>query len=74
MRALLLNLPYSIKGFIKKTAEPDGDYVNIVINARLSYDAQQAAYSHELTHLEQCDLDRIRSADVIESICHGEGQ
>ena len=33
-RASLLNMPCTIRSFAKKTAEPDGDYYTIVVNAR----------------------------------------
>ena len=66
MKVLLLNLPYHIRGFVKNTAEPDGDFQTIVINARLGYLEQRKAYWHERRHIEGSDLYREETADQIE--------
>jgi tRNA G18 (ribose-2'-O)-methylase SpoU len=64
-KVLLLNLPYHIRGFVKNTAEPDGDFQTIVINARLGYLEQRKAYWHERKHIEGDAHDIIaRAGDI----------
>lgn len=53
-----IDLPYRSKGYVRRDTE--GDY-NIYVNARLSYDTQQAAIQHEMTHIENGDFDNEQS-------------
>lgn len=57
-----IDLPTTIGGFSRKT--PEGYCV--VINARLSSEAQRRVYFHEVDHIERGDLDSEEGADSIE--------
>lgn len=48
VNTLIMNLPPTIKGFTRPT---DDDCYVIVINARLSEEAQKEAYQHEMEHI-----------------------
>ena len=61
-----IDLPTTIKGFSRKTAE---GYC-IVLNARISSDAQIRAYLHEVEHIERGDFDAEDDADSIERRRH----
>ena len=50
----LENLPTSVKGFCYH--DDDGE-VFVVLNARLTHEANLASYDHELAHIEHDDLD-----------------
>ena len=69
-RALLFNLPHTIHGFVKKTAEPDGDFYDIVVNARLTREMNRASYVHEEDHIEEDFEAENNSADEIEQQRH----
>lgn len=58
-----IDLPCSSKGYVRRDTE--GDY-NIYINARLSYDTQQAAIQHEMAHIENGDFDNDVSIERVE--------
>lgn len=60
-----IDLPGSVKSFVR---EKDGDYT-IVLNSRLSREAQKAACKHEMEHLDNEDFQK---ADVqqIEKTAH----
>lgn len=68
MRCILCNLPCDVRGFVmedKETLEPV-----CVLNARLTHEANQKTFLHEAEHINQNDLDREDSADVIEEKRH----
>ncbi|MBR4457618.1 MAG: hypothetical protein IKS31_01530 [Clostridia bacterium] len=50
----LVNLPVSIGGFCYH--DDDGSFV-IVLNARLTHEANASSYLHELTHITRGDPD-----------------
>ena len=62
-------LPYKIRGFVRETCEPDGDYYTIILNSRLSFEQQQKTYLHEMEHIKNDDF-RKESVDEIEKIRH----
>ena len=61
--AILIDMPFNIKGFSKITAEPEGDFPTIVLNARHTYETNQKTCIHENEHLEEdfekTDVDEI---------------
>ena len=65
----LIDLPCTIRGFIKMTAEPEGDYYDIVLNARLSNITQMCTYQHEQNHILNNDFWK-ESADENEKNSH----
>lgn len=71
-RAILLNLPHTIRGFVKTTCEPDGVYQTVIINARLDFESQRAVYRHEKRHIESGDCESWIDADAIEAERHEE--
>lgn len=58
----LMDLPTTIAGFCRKMS----DGYCVVINARLSSEAQRRAYLHEVDHIERGDLESDEDADSIE--------
>lgn len=46
----------------------------IVINAKLSYEAQLKAYQHELNHIINGDFDKKGDVGLIEINAHGTGE
>ena len=55
-----IDLPGSVKSFVK---EKDGDYT-IVLNSRLSREAQRAACKHEMGHLDNGDFQKTDVQDI----------
>jgi len=47
--------------------DADGNY-NIYINARLSFDVQQDAIAHELSHVEHGDFDSNDDIRAVEDL------
>ena len=66
---VLIDLPVSIKGFVRMTVEPDGDYATVILNARQSREQQQRTYLHEIDHINNWDKWN-GSADEIERKWH----
>lgn len=66
MRTILMDLPPRIKGFVSRV---DGEEV-IVLNSRLTHEANEQTYIHELRHIAGDDLDRPCDVNVIEMIRH----
>lgn len=63
----LYDLPPKIKEFTRTS--PDGSYT-VIINDRLCFDAQRAAFAEEMRHINGGDFDRPDSANSIESMRH----
>jgi hypothetical protein len=63
-------LPYRIGGFIKETCEPDGDYLTVVLNSRLSFERLCETYSHEIEHINNNDIYKEGSVNEIERMRH----
>mgnify|MGYP000845306567 CR=1 FL=1 len=60
-----IDLPYRVKGV---TVMDEEGFFNVYINARLSYDCQQKAIKHELTHIARGDFFRIEVLEKIETM------
>lgn len=69
MKRLLMDMPCTVRGFVKKSVEPDGEYYTVVINSRLSQELQRRAIRHEECHVDFADFDN-ESADTIEGVRH----
>ena len=67
MRTLLIDLPYHVKGFIHVSL--DGEET-IVLNSRLTHEANEETYIHELKHIAGDDLNRQCDVNLIECIRH----
>lgn len=66
------DLPHSVRGFVVRQIEASGDLCyTILLNARLSYEQQQATYIHEVEHIKQGDFDSDMTVDQIEAMRHG---
>ena len=57
MKAILMDLPTTVRGFVVGKDEP-----TIVLNARLSHEANIETYKHELKHIEH-ELKHIERDD-----------
>lgn len=62
-----MDLPYHIKGFVSSTT--DGEKI-IVLNSRLTHEANQETFIHEMEHIAGDDLNRKCDVNVIECIRH----
>ncbi|XOQ44262.1 MAG: Toxin-antitoxin system, toxin component [Clostridium sp.] len=60
-----INLPCTVKGV---TVMDEEGFFNVYINARLSYESQQKAIRHELTHIARDDFFRISKLEEIENM------
>lgn len=58
----LTSLPTTINGFVREN--PDQSYT-VVINDKISFQAQRECYRHELRHIRNRDLEG-RNADAVE--------
>lgn len=65
----LLDMPTTIRGFVKKV---DDDDYTIVLNSRLSVNTQQMTYEHEMYHIVHRDFERFECIDVIEFEAHNQ--
>lgn len=54
MNVVLMDLPTTVRGFVRLKE----DYPTIVLNSRLSYEAQRECYKHELWHLLNNDFEK----------------
>ncbi len=68
MKTYLYNLPLKIRGFIVR--ENDSGEDTIILNARLTNEANKEAYIHELIHKRLGDLDSKESVSTIELRAH----
>lgn len=64
-----VDMPCSIRGCIVRHYDDD-EYFTIMINSRMSADAQASTYKHEIEHLNCNDFSCYLSAGQIESIRH----
>lgn len=67
--AKLIDMPCRIKGFLKITVEPEGEFPTVVANARHTYETNVKTLIHENEHLEK-DLEKT-DVDEIEKERHG---
>ncbi len=63
----LIDMPHSIRGI---TVKVDADTYCILINSRLSQDAQIRAYDHEIQHIDNGDFDQMVTVDQLECLRH----
>lgn len=69
MRTYLYDLPCKCRGFILR--DPYTDEEAIVLNARLTNEANLETYAHEIYHQVHGDLDSNEDVNVIETLAHG---
>lgn len=70
MNTVLIDMPCTIRGFMKETVEPDGEYFTVVINSRMSHETQKDTAEHENEHLEHDDFYSGENIDLIEKERH----
>lgn len=70
--AVLIDMPCGVRGFTKLTAEPEGDYQTVVVNARLTREANIKTFEHENKHIKADDLYGHGDIDEIEKRRHEE--
>lgn len=63
----LIDMPCSVTGI---TVKVDADTYCILINARLSHEAQIRAYDHEIQHIDSGDFDNMVTVDQLECLRH----
>ena len=68
--AVLIDMPPAVRGFAKTTAEPDGDYQTVVVNARLTWEANRETYKHETKHIKEDDAHREADVNELEEKRH----
>ena len=71
MRTILIDMPVKIRGYIYEDVAT-GERV-CVLNARLSYEANQHTYEHECKHINNNDFESDESINAIEARAHKEG-
>lgn len=64
MNVKLTNMPTSIRGFTQITAEPEGDFATIVLNSKLSHEANMESCRHEEQHLSEDDFNKACADDI----------
>lgn len=65
----LMDMPCSVKGCVVKDFDND-EFYTILLNSRLSHDANLSSYQHEMEHIDCDDFSSDLTADEIESIRH----
>jgi len=68
MEVYLYDLPCKCRGFILR--DPYTDEESIILNARLTNEANKEAYIHELLHKQLGDLDSNEDINTIENRAH----
>ena len=58
----LVDMPYRVKAFVQY--ESITDTYTIVINSRLSYEAQCKAFRHEIKHIYNNDFEKEKVAEI----------
>lgn len=61
------DMPTTVSGFVRENLD---DSRTIVLNSRLSYEAQLRKYKHETRHLKRGDLDSLEDVQQIELEAH----
>ena len=69
MQVYLYDLPVKCRGFILR--DPYTDEESIIINARLTREANVKTYIHEIRHKLCGDLDSDEDINIIEARAHG---
>ena len=62
-----ISLPTTIGAYT--ILDRNGDFT-VFVNARMGYEKQVEAYSHELKHIKNGDFFKVETADVIEMRTH----
>ena len=70
MRIYLYDLPCKCRGFILR--DPYTDEESIILNARLTNEANKETYAHEMYHKLRGDLDSGEDINIIEYRAHKE--
>lgn len=65
-QAILMNLPSKVKGF--SVLNEDATY-SVVVNSKLSPEAQRSTFNHEIEHIMKEDFDKY-SVNTIEYYAH----
>ena len=68
MEVYLYDLPCKCRGFLLR--DPYTDEESIILNARLTNEANKEAYIHELLHKRLGDLDSDEDINTIENRAH----
>ena len=68
MRTYLYDLPVKCRGFLLR--DPYTGEESIILNARLTYEANVEAYAHEMYHRIHGDLDSNEDVNTIENRAH----
>lgn len=69
INVVFVYLPSKVRG--THTKNDDGSYT-VFLNSVLTFECQQEAYLHEISHIIKNDLYSDEEADVIESLTHKE--
>jgi len=65
------DFPPRMHGLTVYQIDDDGEvYYTIVLNSGLSIEMQQAAYDHEMSHIENNDFDKMYNVDCLEALRH----
>lgn len=67
IQVFFVDLPSSIRGL---TVKNNDDSFTILINVNMSYEAQLAAYHHEMNHIANHDFDHIYDINDLELCRH----
>lgn len=68
MRTYLYDLPVKCRGFLLR--DPYTGEESIILNARLTHEANVEAYAHEMYHRIHGDLDGKEDVSTIENRAH----
>ena len=66
-RVIYCDLPYSVRGFVKKTED---EFYYIVLNSRLNCEQNQSTLHHELKHIERRDIEKECNIQQLEFVRH----
>lgn len=72
MVTYLYDLPLKCRGFILR--DPYTDEESIILNARLTNEANKETYLHEIRHKLLGDLDSAEDVNTIENRAHQNGR
>lgn len=70
IRVMEIDMPLSVKGFVKRTYEDEGEFYTICINSKLTNEKKYFAIVHELTHINEGDFDKAVPIGLLERERH----
>lgn len=70
IRVLEVDMPLSVKGFVKRITEEEGDFYTICINSSLSNEMKYFTIVHELTHINEGDFFNSAPVGLLERERH----